>query len=197
MKDRETDVVRETAPRYGKEYNLLTYDDYLRAPAGLRYELLEGELRMTPSPSIQHQTVLKRLGRILMEQLEDKGLGEVFLAPCDVVLSEHNVVQPDILFIANDRLGIIGKANVQGAPDLVIEILSQSTESWDRVSKRRVYSLYGVHEYWLVDPDAKTIEIAARAAGALSTVGVYHAGEIASSVTLSDLKVDVGPVFVE
>lgn len=197
MKDREIDVVRETAPKYSNADNLLTYDDYLRAPAGLRYELLEGELRMTPSPNTQHQTVLKRLGIILVDQLESKGLGEVFLAPFDVVLSEHNVVQPDILFIAKDRSGIVGKANVQGAPDLVIEILSQSTESWDRVSKRRVYSLYGVREYWLVDPDAKTIEIAARAAGSLSTAGVYHAGEIASSVILSDLRVDVGSVFAE
>lgn len=132
-----------------------------------------------------------------MDQLESKSLGEVFLAPFDVVLSEHNVVQPDILFVSKGRSGIVGKANVQGAPDLVIEILSQSTESWDRVSKRRVYSLYGVREYWLVDPDAKSIEIASRVAGSLLTAGVYHAGEIAPSVIFSDLRMDVGPLFAE
>ena len=195
MKDRETDAVRETAPGYAKESDLLTYDDYLRAPEGLRYELLEGELRMTPSPNAQHQTVLKRLGIILVEQLEKRGLGEVFLTPFDVVLSEHNVVQPDILFIAKDRLGIVCKANVQGAPDLVIEVLSESTESWDRVSKRRVYSKYGVREYWLVDPDATTIEVLSRVAGSLSTAGVYRAGETASSLAFPDLRVDVGSVF--
>jgi len=104
-------------------------------------------------------------------------------------------VQPDILFIAKDRLGIVCKANVQGAPDLVIEVLSESTESWDRVSKRRVYSKYGVREYWLVDPDATTIEVLSRVAGSLSTAGVYRAGETASSLAFPDLRVDVGSVF--
>ncbi len=197
MKHNEPDVIRETAPAYGRKDNLLTYDDYLRAPEGIRYELLEGELRMTPSPSTRHQTILKRLGIILVEQLEKKGLGEVFIAPFDIVLSEHNVVQPDILFISKDRLGIVDKANAKGPPDLVIEILSPSSQSWDRVSKRRVYSLYGVREYWLVDPEAKTIEVAFRISGSLTTNGVYGAGETASSVIFGELKAPVSSVFGE
>ena len=124
MKDRYADVVRETAVSYGNEDDLLTYDDYLRMPEGIRYELLEGELLMTPSPTPMHQTVLNRLNRIFLEQLEDRGLGKVFVAPLDIVLSEHNVAQPDILFISKDRLGIIGKANVRGAPDLVVSLVN-------------------------------------------------------------------------
>ena len=110
MKD--SHVVRETAPKYGDgRVRLTAYDDYLRMPAGLCYELVEGEMRMTPSPNTLHQEISKRLGRILLERLEDRGMGKVYCAPYDVVLSEHNVVQPDLLFVSSDRLGIIGKAN--------------------------------------------------------------------------------------
>ncbi|MGE5578558.1 MAG: Uma2 family endonuclease [Bacillota bacterium] len=197
MKDHDADVVRETAPRYGEGDNRLTYDDYLRAPAGLRYELVEGELRMVPSPSVTHQDISMRLERMLLEHLQDRGLGKVLHAPCDVVLSHHNVVQPDVFFVSKDRLGIIGKENVKGAPDLVIEILSESTKDWDQVSKRSVYSLYGVREYWIVDPDARTIEVATRRKNKLETVGVYSAGETVLSVILPDLRVDVDPLFAE
>jgi len=197
MKDHEMDMVRETAARYGEADNRLTYDDYLRAPAGLRYELVEGAMRMTPSPSVTHQEISMRLERVLLERLQDTGMGKVYQAPCDVVLSYHDVVQPDIFFISKNRLGIIGKANVKGAPDLVIEILSESTEDWDRVSKRRVYSQYGVREFWIVDPAARTIEVAVRKGSSLETAGVYHVGETASSLILPDLKVDVGPMFPE
>ena len=105
MKDH--DSVRKTAPKYGDNRVRLTYDDYLRMPDGLRYELVEGEMRMVPSPSTLHQEVSKRLGRLLLERLEDQGIGRVYNAPLDVVLSEHNVVQPDLLFISKDRLGRI------------------------------------------------------------------------------------------
>ncbi len=197
MKDRDVFLVRETARSYGNESDLLTYDDYLRMPEGLRYELLEGELLMTPSPNTLHQTASKRLGRLFMEQLEDTGLGKVFIAPFDVVLSEHNVAQPDILFISKDRLGIIGELNVQGAPDLVVEILSESTSSRDRVTKRRVYSQYGVREYWIVDANAKTIEVAARKEANLTPAGVYHAGETILSPSYPGLAIDVTPLFAE
>ena len=124
-------------------------------------------------------------------------MGEVYQAPCDVVLSHYDVVQPDIFFVSRDRLGIVGKANVTGAPDLMIEILSESTRDWDRVSKRRIYSLYGVREMWIVDPDAKTVEVAARKGSSLETACVYHVGETATSVILANLQVEVGPLFPE
>jgi Uma2 family endonuclease len=188
---KDHDVVRETAPKYGDDRVRLTYEDYLRMPAGLRYELVEGEMRMTPSLNTLHQEVSKRLGRLLMERLEDQGIGRVYYAPYDVVLSEHNVVQPDLLFVSKDRLGIIGKANVQGPPDLVIEILSESTEQWDRFTKRRVYARFGVREFWIVDLQAKTIEVASREGLDLVTIGVYPAGATARSVLAPTLTVEV------
>ncbi len=197
MKDRDVFLVRETARAYGNENDLLTYDDYLRMPEGIRYELLEGELLMTPSPNPMHQTVLNRLNRIFLEQLEDRGLGKVFVAPLDIVLSEHNVAQPDILFISKDRLGIIGKANVRGAPDLVVEILSESTKSRDLVTKRRVYSQYGVREYWIVDAYARTIEVSVQREGSLVNPVLHHVGETLSSSLFPELKVDMEPLFVE
>lgn len=195
MKD--YDVTRETAPKYGDDRTRLTYDDYLRMPAGLRYELVEGDMRMVPSPSTLHQEVSKRLGRLLLERLEDQGMGRVYDAPYDVVLSQHNVVQPDLLFISSARLGIIGKANVQGPPDLVIEILSESTEEWDRVTKRRVYERYGVRELWIVDLQARSIEVAYRDGSGLTTVGTYPSGATVVSILYPDLTVSVADLLRE
>ncbi len=178
----------------------LTYEDYRNAPAGLRYELIEGDLRMMPSPNTLHQEVSKRLGSLLLT-LERQGMGKTYSAPYDVVLSQHNVLQPDLLFVVKNRVGIIGKANIRGAPDLVIEILS-SKEPWDRKTKRQVYARYGVRELWLVDPKAKTIEVASlrptgRLAGGqdLVTTGVYSPGTTARGAVLPDLVVDVAALF--
>ncbi len=196
MEDRKG-TFRETAVSYPARDNLMTYDDYLRAPAGIRYQLLEGELSMTPSPTTRHQMVVNRLNRMLLEQLEDAGLGRVFIAPLDVVLSEHNVLQPDILFILKDRLGIVGEAFINGAPDLVIEVLSPSTEAWDRISKRRVYSQYGVNEYWIVDPSARTVEISARVTGYLSLPEIYRSGDSIASPLFPRLQLDMNLLFAD
>lgn len=102
-------------------------------------------------------------------------------------MKDHNV---DVVRETAARYG-------EGAPDLVIEILSESAEDWDRVSKRRVYSPYGVREFWIVDPAARTVEVAVRTGSSLEIAGVYHVGETASSLILPDLKVDVGPLFPE
>ncbi len=200
MKD--PDRAKETAARYLNQRVRLTYDDYCRMPAGLRYELVEGDLRMVPSPSVRHQTISKRLERLLLERVEDAGRGTILHAPCDVVLSEHNVVQPDVLFVAKDRLGIIREANIQGPPDLVIEILSQSTEDWDRTTKRRAYARYGVRELWFVDPEAKTIEVASlvQPPGGLPdlvTVASYPAGTTARGPLLPEFEVEVSRLFEE
>lgn len=173
----------------------LTYDDYCALPEGLRYELVEGDLRMVPSPNALHQRVVKRLGLMLIEGLERPGKGEVCFPPFDVVLSEHNVVQPDLLFIARDRQGIVGEANVQGPPDLVVEIISKSSKRWDRVIKRRVYARFGVREFWLVDLEAKSIEVAAREDQDLVTAGVYPAGTTARGPLLPDFAVEVADLF--
>ncbi len=195
MKDRDFDLARESIQEDVKEGRLLTYEDYMQLPSDVRYELLEGELWMPPSPSPQHQTILGFLYIALVECLA--GLGRVFLAPLDVVLGKHNVLQPDLLFVARDRLEIIGTANVQGGPDLAIEILSPSTKERDRVAKRRVYSKYGVREYWIVDPATKTVEIAVNKSGSLTTCGVYHDNGIVFSPSFPTLKVDLDALFEE
>lgn len=197
MKDRDIDVARDAALSHGQEAGLLTYDDYLQTPDDIRYELLEGVLKMTPAPNTRHQTILKRLSFALVDQLENRGLGQVFIAPTDVVLSKHNVVQPDILFIAKEHLGIIGEACIKGTPDLVIEVLSPATVSRDRVIKRRIYSQFGAREYWLPDPTEKTIEVAALSSDKETPSRVYHVGDTALSMLFPDLRVDTATLFAE
>jgi len=176
---------------------MLTYEDYCRMPSGNRYELVEGDIRMTPSPSVFHQRISRRIEKVLLEWVERHELGEVLHAPIDVVLSEHNVVQPDILYVARERLGIIKEANIQGAPDLVVEILSPSDAEWDRVTKRRVYARFGVREFWIVGPEGRNIEVCVFRDCELKTFQVYPPGTRLSSPLLNDFTLDVAEVFRE
>ena len=136
-----------------------TYDDYLKTPDDKRYELIEGELYMTPSPITNHQRISGRIEFELRKFVVENDCGEVFDAPYDVYFDDENVVQPDILFISKDRLNIIGDKNLQGAPDLVIEILSESNAYRDLIQKKKLYARFGVKEYWIVVPGEKTIDI--------------------------------------
>lgn len=138
---------------------LLTYEDYCALPDdGKRYELLEGVLQVTPSPTTRHQRVSRQLEAIVLHHVEAHGLGEVFDAPIDVVLSPSTVVQPDLVFVSRERGHIITEKNIAGAPDLVVEILSSSSAQLDRGVKAQLYARHGVRYYWLVDPDAETLE---------------------------------------
>ena len=190
----ESERAKETVAKYRTGMRL-TYDDYCLMPSDRRHELVEGEMRMVPSPTTVHQGVSMRILYRLMQWVEERGLGQVYGAPLDVVLSRHNVVQPDILFISRERLGIITDANIQGAPDLVIEVLSKGTEDWDRVTKRAVYSKYGVRELWLVDPWSKTIEVACHTGEDLVTVQVCESGMTAESRVLAGFRLDVSDAF--
>lgn len=132
-----------------------TYEDYLNTPEGERYELLGGELVLVASPNMAHQGNQARLGSRMFIFSEDNDLGRVFFSSTDVVLSDDSgtdVVQPDILFISKGREDTITDVNVQGAPDLVVEILSPSTSRRDWRYKRGLYAKYGVKEYWIIDP---------------------------------------------
>ncbi len=196
------DAVRETAAAYLTGKALLTYEDYCRTPDDERYELLEGVLyKMTPAPRVFHQEVSKRLGRWLLAWVEDRGLGKVYFAPIDVVLSLHNVLQPDLLLVARERLDIIHEANIQGAPDLVVEILSPYTAAKDCTKKRQLYGRFGVRELWLVNPASCSIEVAtssAKIAGAepaLSTWQVFGAGTTMQSKFLSGFTLDMQALF--
>jgi Uma2 family endonuclease len=137
---------------------LLTYEDYAAIPSDRnRHEILNGVLSVTPAPSTFHQDAVTNLTRLLSDYVRRQGLGKILVAPCDVLLSTHNIVQPDILFVARERLHIVEPANVKGAPDLVIEVLSPSTAVNDLNVKRQVYAEHGVQHYWIVDPNRRSI----------------------------------------
>lgn len=139
---------------------VLTYQDYLQMPDDrTRKEIIGGDLYVTPAPTPLHQRIVTALVSILRAHVRAHGLGEVLVSPIDVVLSQTDVVQPDIVFIARANEQIIGEAAIQGAPDLVVEVLSPSTVKMDRGRKMEVYARSGIPEYWIVDPDALTVEI--------------------------------------
>jgi Uma2 family endonuclease len=137
-----------------------TYEDYLLFPDdGKRHELIGGDHYVTPSPIFRHQRVCSNLHRMLSSFVHDKRLGHVLTAPFDVVLSDLDVLQPDLLFVSSARIHIITEKNIQGPPDLVIEILSETTRRTDEVVKRKQYERFGVSEYWIVDPELETVKV--------------------------------------
>lgn len=138
----------------------LTYEDYLLFPEdGLRHEIIDGEHEVTPSPLTRHQRIVANLFLIIAAFVRERKLGEVFLAPFDVILSNLDIVVPDLLFVSGKRSEIITEKNLQGAPDLVIEVLSDGTRKRDEVTKRKLYERFGVREYWIVDPVLESIKI--------------------------------------
>jgi Uma2 family endonuclease len=145
----------------------LTYDDLVAMPDdGLRHEIIDGVHFVTPSPNLRHQELLGRLYLAIGLWLrEHPGAGRVFFAPLDVLFSRYDVVEPDLLFVAADRQDVLTAANVQGAPSLVVEVLSPGTRTRDHGIKRDLFNRGGVREYWLVDPDAQSITVYARSSG--------------------------------
>jgi Uma2 family endonuclease len=139
----------------------LTYDDFVLFPDdGKRHELIDGEHYVTPSPNRKHQAIVWNLTLILGNYLEAHPIGRAFTAPFDVVFSEFDVVEPDLLYISNSKhADILTAKHVLGAPDLVIEIGSPSTRQRDETIKRTLYERSGVEEYWVVDPDIEAIAV--------------------------------------
>ena len=139
----------------------LTYEDLLRFPEddGLRHEILDGEHFVSPSPSLWHQKVLQNLYRKLDAFIRPRRMGELFCVAIDVVLGQHDIVVPDLLFVRAERVDVFTAANCQGAPDLLVEVLSPSGRKRDEVIKRDRYERNDVGEYWLVDPDAETVKV--------------------------------------
>jgi Uma2 family endonuclease len=138
---------------------VLTYEEYAALPAdGRRYEVHDGELSVTLAPSPRHQRIIGKLFRVLEEHVRTRGLGEVFLSPLDVILSESSIVQPDIIYLERARLGAVSGRGIEGAPTLVVEILSPSTTLIDRSTKWQLYARHGVPFYWLVDSEGRAID---------------------------------------
>lgn len=173
-----------------------TLEDYLLVPEGRRLELIGGDFHdLTPAPNPRHQAILLELAAALREHVRRGGLGQVYLAPVDVVLSDLDVVQPDLCFIRAERLGIVQEMRIVGCPDLVVEILSRSTAARDRTLKRRLYDRYGAVEYWMVDPDARSLEVLARGSSGLETVQVFPEGSEMTSPLLPGLRISVSDLF--
>ena len=173
-----------------------TYEDYKHTPDDKRYELLDGELIMALTPNLEHQRVSMKLGVRLHVFVTEKGLGEIFRAPCDVVLSNTDVVQPDLLFVSREREHILlGGDNVQGAPDLVVEILSLSTAGRDKTVKSALYARHGVKEYWLADPEAKTITVMVLGEAGFEVEAIYGKGHTLTSPTLEGFTVDLDEIL--
>jgi len=172
-----------------------TYEDYLKTPDDVRYELIEGDLLMTPAPIPIHQRISRKIGFEFDEYVTDNDLGEIFLAPCDVYLDDENVVQPDILFISKERSNIIGEKNMQEAPDLVIEILSESTASRDLIQKKMLYAKFGVKEFWIVSPVEKTINIFILRDKAYELYKTYEEDDVLESQMLNGLRMELKGIF--
>lgn len=176
----------------------LTYEDYLLFPEdGRRHELIDGEHFVTPAPSRKHQVVSFNLSRLIGNFLEENPLGEALAAPFDIVLTKEDVVQPDLVFVSNDRSGIWTEKSVEGAPDLAIEILSDGTRQKDENRKLRLYERFGVREYWVFDPALETARIYRRRGDHLLLVRELSkaADDILETPILSGLRIPLAKVF--
>ncbi|MEM1118685.1 MAG: Uma2 family endonuclease [Bacteroidota bacterium] len=136
-----------------------TIEDWRALPEGTRAELINGTIVMSPAPRVLHQVVVARFYDLLSEHVRAHDLGLVLLSPLDVKLTDTRAFQPDVVFIAADRLGILGEQEVEGAPDLVAEVLSPSTGYYDATAKRLAYAEAGVRELWLLDPGEHTVDL--------------------------------------
>ena len=175
----------------------LTYQDYfdLDAPEGVRCELIDGELIRLESPTEPHQRASMMLGTWMNAFSYERDLGLVLSAPFDVLLSDTDVVQPDLLFVSKEREEILTSANAQGAPDLVVEIMLPSSARRDWRDKRELYAKRGVKEYWIVDPMNRVIWLMTLKNGVLQIAGTYGIGDTVSSSALAGFSVKVDDIF--
>jgi Uma2 family endonuclease len=176
----------------------LTYDYYARIPDdGQRHEIIDGEHYVSPAPLTPHQGLSIELGSRLHLFVKHHRLGRVFAAPCDIVLSKHDIVQPDLMFISNARAGIVTNRNIQGVPDLIIEILSEGTRRLDETVKLDLYDRYGVPEYWTFDTDRKTSRVYRRAQQGLRLVAelAAEAGDVLTTPLLPGIEIPLAEIF--
>jgi Uma2 family endonuclease len=172
-----------------------THADLLAMPDdGKRREIIDGELYVTPSPVNYHQKILFNLTLAFGKFLENHPLGELRFAPLDVILSEHDVLEPDLLFVLNEHQDFL-RDWVRGAPDLVVEILSPSTEARDRGIKLKAYARYGVGEYWIVDPNAQVIEVYRLTAEGFHVASRRARGKTVETPLLPGFSLPVDGVF--
>src|SRR3989304_6276542 len=173
----------------------ITYADYLKIDDNNRYEIFHGELCMVPAPSTSHQSVSRNLEFLIWNCVKQKGLGNVFDAPIDIVFDDDEVFQPDIVFIKSENQSIIGKNAIQGVPDLIVEIVSPSSTFYDTIEKKDIYRKYGVKEYWIIFPDEKVIEVLSLEKGEYLQFCKSKKEGIVKSKILEGLEIDSKDVF--
>jgi Uma2 family endonuclease len=176
----------------------LTYEDFLNFPDdGKRHEIINGDHYVTPSPNTEHQAVSACLTAMLWTYLEQHPIGRVFAAPFDVVFSNLDVVEPDLLYISRERIGLLTEKHVRGAPDLVVEILSPGTRKTDEATKLKLYERFDVREYWIVDPEQDAIKVYRRVEGTFSHVAELSAepGDLLTTPLLPEWSASLTKIF--
>ncbi|MFN8557312.1 MAG: Uma2 family endonuclease [Dehalococcoidia bacterium] len=193
---KQTSVVTRADWVPGPPQGCWTYDDYAAIPDdGHRYEIVDGVLYMSPAPNIVHQRTVKRIAITLTPIVEDAGFGEVFVAPVDTELAPRVVFQPDIIVVLKDRSRVVTATRIVGAPDLVIEVLSPGTRTYDLRTKLDAYARAGIPEYWLADPYSRSIEVLALTDGAYRSVGIFEGDAALTSLVLPDLTATAAEFF--
>ena len=173
----------------------LTYADYAKTPEWERWELIDGVLIMAAAPNTTHQDTQTRLGTPISAFILENELGKFYFSPIDVVFSDTTTVQPDLVFVANDRLHIVTDPNIQGAPTLVVEILSPSTMSRDWRDKMDLYERHGVPEYWVVDPVGHMLWQFRLGDGKYALHATFEGEDTLTTPTLEGFSLPVGEVF--
>ena len=184
-------TVAQSAPK-------LTYDDLVLFPDdGKRHELIDGVHFVTPAPNTRHQVIAFNLALALGGFVKQQRLGRLFFAPFDVVLSRHDVVEPDLIFVSAARAEVLTSAHAVAAPDLVIEILSPSSRRRDEVLKRDLYEARGVAEYWLIDPESETVKVLRREGERFARPRLLslHEGDVLETDLLPGLELPLATVF--
>jgi len=174
----------------------MTVEQFFAMPDdGKRYELLDGVVEQMTAPNIRHQRISLRLLVWMVHTLQDSGLGEVFSPPCDVVLDEHTVLQPDAVFVALANGGIVTERNLRGAPEVVVEILSESTRRKDVLRKRRLYARAGVSWYWIIDPEIDRIEFLKRDGDDFVLAALADSPAVAEVPGFPSVRIDLAALF--
>jgi Uma2 family endonuclease len=175
---------------------MLTYEDYCALPDdGKQYEIHEGELVVNPAPTPGHQWVAGNLYIALQRHVRERSLGKLFFAPLDCILDTSTVVQPDLVFVANDRLDRISQRGIEGAPTLAVEVASPSTTLADRGRKMQLYAKFGVTFYWLVDPGVRLIEVFELIDGNYEMLSRTSPSDRARLAPFPDLTIDLAEIW--
>ena len=173
-----------------------SYEDYTALPNdGRRWEVIDGELEVNPAPVPRHQIVSRRLQFELMRVLEEPGIAQIFNAPIDLILSDGNILQPDLLVLSRDREHLISERGIEGPPNIVAEILSPSTKVLDQRVKKRTYARFSVPEYWIVDPVGGHVELFRLSADEYVLEQRFDRASVLITPSFGEVQIELAKVF--